>query len=115
MDKIKTVAIYANQKRDEGGKFTSLIARAAMLRGINVRLLARQVGDVSGADLCGSEDELLDGADALITLGGDGTVLEMCSHAASHGVPMLGINLGHLGFLTGLECDGADRVSELFD
>ncbi len=39
-------------------------------------------------------------ADLLITLGGDGTILRVAQHAAPDGIPLLGINLGRVGFLT---------------
>ena len=63
--------------------------------------------------------ELADGADghllenpsaldALLTLGGDGTLLRGARTIAPHAVPILGINLGRLGFLT---CCNADQLS----
>jgi len=45
----------------------------------------------------------VDGCDAVITLGGDGTILSVASRAAQAGVPVLGVNIGHLGFMTAVE------------
>lgn len=42
-------------------------------------------------------------AEAIIVLGGDGTILESARRAASRGTPILGINLGRLGFMAELE------------
>ena len=44
--------------------------------------------------------------DLLITLGGDGTILRAARMGARHGVPILGLNLGRLGFLAELHPDG---------
>ena len=47
----------------------------------------------------------LRGADLVLTLGGDGTFLGGARLAAPQGIPVLGVNLGRLGFLTELEAD----------
>src|SRR5207244_197312 len=46
--------------------------------------------------------------DALLTLGGDGTLLRGARIISPHAVPILGVNLGRLGFLT---CCNADQLS----
>ncbi len=47
--------------------------------------------------------------DAMLTLGGDGTLLRAARQLADHPVPILGINMGHLGFLT---CCPADALED---
>lgn len=51
--------------------------------------------------------------DALLCLGGDGTMLSMAAQAARHGVPLGGINLGRLGFLTACSGEEAPRLVEM--
>ncbi len=47
-----------------------------------------------------AEEELAPAIDLAVVLGGDGTMLRAASLVADHGIPILGINLGRLGFLT---------------
>ncbi|MGI6113581.1 MAG: NAD(+)/NADH kinase [Mahellales bacterium] len=53
-------------------------------------------------------------SDIIIVLGGDGTLLNVARHVVPHETPLLGINLGHLGFLTEVEVkevkDAIDRL-----
>ena len=54
--------------------------------------------------------ENLAALDAMLTLGGDGTLLRGARAAGPHGVPVLGCNLGKLGFLT---AGPVDRLEEM--
>ena len=63
--------------------------------------------------LCGSEAEIMHGVDMMICLGGDGTMLRFSTLAAKYDVPMLGINMGHLGFITELELEEIDELKEI--
>lgn len=63
----------------------------------------------SGESALGSPDSL----DALLTLGGDGTLLRGARFLAGKQVPILGVNLGRLGFLT--SCQGSDLDAALGD
>lgn len=52
------------------------------------------------------------GVDAVLTLGGDGTLLRGARLAARLGVPVVGVNLGHRGFLTSLPVSDLPRAME---
>ena len=52
--------------------------------------------------LCQMEDELPQ-ADLLVCFGGDGTILHAARDATLHGVPILGVNMGSVGFMAELE------------
>jgi NAD+ kinase len=53
--------------------------------------------------------------DLLITMGGDGTLLHGARMVAAHGTPVLGINFGHLGFLTSIAPDDLEaHIPKLF-
>ncbi len=52
-------------------------------------------------------------ADLLIAFGGDGTILHLARTVALHHVPIMGINLGSLGFMSELEVDEIERLRDL--
>lgn len=49
-----------------------------------------------------TQNEISPDLDMIIVLGGDGTLLHIAEQAAKHAIPVIGINLGNLGFLTEL-------------
>lgn len=58
--------------------------------------------------------ELADEVDAVIVFGGDGTMLSIARSLVNHGTPLIGINQGHLGFLTDITVDAMyDAVAEI--
>lgn len=54
-------------------------------------------------------------ADFVVVLGGDGTILAMNRYAAPLQVPILGVNLGHVGFMSELEFPELRLVSKIFE
>ncbi len=60
-----------------------------------------------------STDEAYNAVDAVIVLGGDGTILESARRAAPHGTCVLGLNLGHLGYMAELELSEIDKLESI--
>ncbi len=60
-------------------------------------------------------EELYATVDILIVLGGDGSILESARRAATRGTPILGINLGRMGYMAELEIGELDLLSALFE
>jgi NAD+ kinase len=62
-----------------------------------------------------SEAQLVERADALVSLGGDGTLLGALRLVAQRPVPVLGVNLGNLGFLVEIEPHELDAALDRLD
>ena len=60
-------------------------------------------------------DQILPGADMLICFGGDGTILHAAKDANAYGVPILGVNMGSVGFMAELEYSELSLLSKLAD
>lgn len=55
-------------------------------------------------------DRELPGASAVLCLGGDGTILHMAKTATRHGIPIIGVNIGTMGFMAELESTEMDKL-----
>lgn len=84
------------------------VARYLAEYAIDVRVLDTEAKelDLPGAFAVPNAPEGARGAEAVIVLGGDGTLLRAAEVAREAGVPLLGVNLGHVGFLA--EAEPAD-------
>mgnify|MGYP003295214268 CR=1 FL=1 len=58
-------------------------------------------------------DRELPDADMVICFGGDGTLLHMAKAATRHGVPVLGVNIGTMGFMAELESGELNQLARL--
>jgi NAD+ kinase len=78
---------------------------------VDARDAARVPGDVEPV----SCDELVEQSDLLLSLGGDGTMLGALRLVAHRRIPVLGVNLGHLGFLVEVQPDELDGALDRLD
>lgn len=58
-------------------------------------------------------DRELPAAELVICFGGDGTILHMAKAATKHGIPILGVNIGTMGFMAELESNEMDRLKQI--
>lgn len=61
-----------------------------------------------------AQDDDVAGADLVVSLGGDGTMLRAVGLVHGSGTPLLGVNFGHLGYLTAVETGGLSQALEQF-
>jgi Predicted sugar kinase len=118
---MKRILVCTNYEKDPDLSFTLRILEYLRTRGAEARAFLPLIPaealpeDVPKNTLCPDPEEYIRTADLLLCLGGDGTMLHNSKLAAKNNVPMLGINLGHMGFITELEREDVDRLGEVLE
>jgi len=98
---VATVAILVNPSNRAASELAAETARWLSAGGHRVRSLLLDPPDRvrEGEHRCRLDQVSLEGVDLAASLGGDGTFLRMIPLAHAAGVPVLGVNFGHLGYL----------------
>lgn len=83
--------------------------------GLVVRLLADEAEamKLDPVEIADDPDKAALDVELIIVLGGDGSILRGAELARPHGTPVLGVNLGHVGFLAEAERDDLERIVEV--
>ena len=109
----RTVLVTAHTGREAALRSARFVAERLMAAGIAVRTLAGEFSS-PGAEEVPVGAGAAEGAEFVIVLGGDGTLLRAAEFSRPAQVPLIGVNLGHVGFLAEAEPDGlADTVDHL--
>lgn len=104
MDKVSTVAIISKPKIATASEIVCGLLAWLSERGIHYRF-DEETARYAGSSTFFAREELPDQADMVIVLGGDGTLLSAARVIAGRDIPLLAVNLGHLGFLTSITLD----------
>ena len=102
---VKRVAVITHGKPETSGQALERLRALAQERGVEL-LLADDELEKHGL---GSDDGDPTTADLAVVLGGDGTMLRALQRFVGTGVPVIGVNLGRVGFLASV---GRDEVEE---
>jgi NAD+ kinase len=99
---MAVIALVPHRLRAEACQLANDAAAWLAERGHDVRVPADDAEGVHGATAV-SEAELTDGLDLAVAIGGDGTMLHAVQLVCGSSVPIMGVNVGHLGYLTTVE------------
>jgi NAD+ kinase len=108
---MRTLGLIVNTHKPRAKDVVDQIAH--MARKLGQTLIAEE----EEAALCSdiepvSRDELVERADAIVACGGDGTMLRAARILDGDDTPVMGVNIGSLGFLTSIAEEGLDHALE---
>ncbi|GGO44543.1 NAD kinase 2 [Streptomyces daqingensis] len=112
-DGERTVFLLAHTGRPAAVRSAELVVQGLLRNGIGVRVLEAEATDLplpESVRRVPSTSDAVEGCELIVVLGGDGTLLRGAEFARASGVPMLGVNLGRVGFLAEAERDDLDKV-----
>lgn len=120
----RTILLVMHPGRDEAMATAQRVAKALAQNDIRLRVLSKDAADLgdlhldpadlrdTGADIevvCADENAAR-GCELVLVLGGDGTFLRAADLARNAEIPVLGVNLGRIGFLAEAEAEAIDEI-----
>lgn len=112
---MKKVVLNPNPSRDIGLECTKNAVSFFKEHGIDVYISK----DICGAETTGAIlsdfDEVSRESDLVISFGGDGTLLHTANQVAKYGIPVLGINIGRIGYMAELEANELEYLNNIID
>lgn len=96
---LNTIGVVVGPHKSEAWALVNNLDAWCQARGVAMKL--RKAEEAPAFDwLAETESELAENVDLIVSLGGDGTMLSVARFVGTRQVPVLGVNLGSLGYLT---------------
>lgn len=108
----RTVLFVGHTGRDAAIAAVRAAADRFATAGVGVRVLAAEAADLAldGVEVVRHQDAPAAEAEVVVVFGGDGTLLRAAELARGSTTPLLGVNLGHVGFLAEAESDALEST-----
>lgn len=108
----RTVLLIAHTGRPEAVEVACAVSKRLMDSDLTVRLLDTDAPDLDivGARVVAADADAARDCEVVVVIGGDGTILRGAALARLAETPLLGINLGHVGFLAEAEWDDLEST-----
>lgn len=112
----RRILLIAHTGRAEALSVARVVAAALVGHGLAVRVLAEEADELQLAGAPGIEtipaDSAASDCELAVVIGGDGTILRAAEITHAAGTPVLGVNLGHVGFLAEAESEDIEATIE---
>ena len=105
------IGIYANINKDKNLTVTKKIIELFENESMDFLLYEDIARKLNFTEKFGLDDKIH--LDVMITIGGDGTILGIVDYCVTHNIPILGVNLGKLGFLTEIEIKNINEIAKI--
>lgn len=110
----RTILLLTHTGREEAVRVAGQVLAQLRAHDLGVRLLADEAAELGfsegdSVDLV-SGDDAAAGCELAVVIGGDGTILRAAELTHAVGTPLLGVNLGHVGFLAEAESEDVDAT-----
>lgn len=119
MSETREVLLVVHTGRESTIRTAERVAERFHKAGVKLRVLdieARELDSSCGNSVVRADDNAARGTELVFVLGGDGTLLRAAELARPAGVPVLGVNLGHVGFLAEADSHALDdAVAQVLD
>jgi NAD+ kinase len=120
----RTILLVVNTGRDQATETARRVKKVLGDHGVGLRVLAAESVDhqplylgpdemsalASEIEVVDADERAAEGCEMVLVLGGDGTFLRAAELARNVEIPVLGVNLGHIGFLAEAEAEAIDSV-----
>lgn len=105
------IALIVNNNKTRALETAQSVIRE--LTPLGAQLLSSAECPVDGTTVMDSTEDVIRACDIAVTVGGDGTIIHNAKYAARFSKPLLGINLGRVGFVANLEPDETCELKKL--
>jgi NAD+ kinase len=110
--KLNSVGLVINYEKEKAQEITNWIVDWLSFKKIKVYVEGDKDKGIRRKDFNCTNEKFFNSVDLIISLGGDGTLLRAAKIAATDGIPIFGVNLGGLGFLTQIGSDNLEIFLE---
>jgi NAD+ kinase len=111
---VRRVLLLAHTGREDARDVARAFVKALSSHGIVVRALAEEAADLEldpdDLEIVAGGDDAACDCELAIVIGGDGTILRAAEITHERGTPLLGVNLGHVGFLAESEPEDVEST-----